>query len=116
MRCALRPFLALVLAAILALTGVTSAIAHGQGPAAGQAVLCTTAGERIVTLDARGTPIIPAQPCPDCTLTLATAPGSAPRPGPPDALVPLTQPTGRSVHAAAQPHHPIRARAPPSPV
>lgn len=109
--------LALAVALALALASVTSAIARGQAPVAGWAVICTTTGDEVtLALDARGNPTAAHQPCPDCTLSALAIPGSAPatairtRGG--HAVWPL-------VHQGAAPSperdgHP--ARAPPVPV
>ena len=72
----------LVLAAVLALTSVTSAMARGQAPSMGLAVICTGMGEVTVALDAQGNPTSAIHACPECTLSPAIEPGRAAGPAP----------------------------------
>ena len=106
----------LVLAAVLALTSVTSAMARGQAPSMGLAVICTGMGEVMVALDAQGNPTSAIHPCPECTLSPAIEPGRATGPAPAGAILPATLRPGACVHDTARPRHPNRARAPPHPV
>ncbi|MCC5983727.1 MAG: hypothetical protein JJU42_05120 [Rhodobacteraceae bacterium] len=70
---------ALALALALALASVTSAMARGQAPVAGWAVICTAAGGAVtIALDARGNPTAGIHPCPDCTLPALTLAGAWP--------------------------------------
>ncbi|SEQ12101.1 hypothetical protein [Thalassovita taeanensis] len=69
----MRPFLALTLALMLALTGQAMAVARGMPPAAGGMVLCTGTGPVSVLVDADGQPVGPPHICPDCALSLFVA-------------------------------------------
>lgn len=76
------PLLAWCLALLLAAGGVAFAAARGVPPAAGIVTLCAGGGEAVLAVDARGRPVAPAHPCPDClphapALTAAEAPGPA---------------------------------------
>ena len=59
-------FFAFVLAATLALAGMTWAMARGHAPAVGEAVICTGTGMITIALDAEGNPTGDTHPCPDC--------------------------------------------------
>lgn len=77
MRLPPRPLAALLLAAILALSSVTMAVARHAPKAAGMVVLCTAEGTAELAVDVRGRPLPPAHPCPDClgpSLALLPAP------------------------------------------
>lgn len=50
-------------------------------------VICTGYGPQTLILNSKGDPVPQADPCPDCTLTLA-----APLPVPPQALTPTRTP------------------------
>ncbi len=65
-----RPFLGLMLALVLALTGQSMAVARGMPDAAGRIVLCKGAGPITVLVDDEGQPVGPAHICPDCALSL----------------------------------------------
>ncbi|MDF1856098.1 hypothetical protein [Pseudooceanicola sp.] len=69
----LRPAFALLLVALLTLTGQAAAIARGQPGAAGWAELCTGSGPVMVALDSAGQPIGPAHLCPDNAFLLLQA-------------------------------------------
>ena len=77
----LRPFGLLALCFALIAGSVTMAVARGHATALSRGgvtlVLCSGYGFRTVSLDARGTPIGPLHPCPDCLAGLSAyiAPG-----------------------------------------
>ena len=109
----LRTYLALFLAACLALTAHVAAAARGQ-VAGEQAVLCTGAGVVVVYLDAEGTPTGPPHYCPDCSLHLLDAPaGFAPHARPLEAARPLSRDVTPQVKGAVHVVHALQARAPP---
>lgn len=62
----MRTPLALLLAAIVALSSVTMAGARHQPRTAGQVTLCTGFGLVAVAVDRHGEPVGPMLPCPDC--------------------------------------------------
>lgn len=112
----LRSITALGLCLFVALTSVGLAVARGAPPAAGHVVLCTGDGLRTVPVDARGTPVHPQHPCPDCLLAFhATAPRD-PLPEPHRAASTLRHPAAPATHVAAPALPAIGARAPPFPV
>lgn len=80
-----RPFIAVSLALVIALTSGVMAVARGQTNAAGSIVLCTGTGPIAVQVDADGQPVGPAHVCPDCALGLFDAAAGAP----PTMLLPL---------------------------
>ncbi len=73
----LRPIPALtsiLLAAVLALTSVTMAVARGQTrDVAGQIVICTGAGVTTISVDHDGDPVQQVHLCPDMVLGLLAA-------------------------------------------
>lgn len=75
---ALRPFLGLLLALVMAATSLTMAVARGQARVAGEIVICTGMGISVVTVDAEGNPTGPAHICPDMALALLAAPPLSP--------------------------------------
>jgi hypothetical protein len=110
----LRSLIITLFSAVLALTSVTLAVAQ-HGTAGGRSlVLCTDAGERLVTLDAQGNPVPMLHPCPDCVaaMTPQDVPADMALPQPPltaqmqAALTYAAAETGRAVQAP-------RARGPP---
>lgn len=112
LRLRLIPLFALVLA--LAAGSVGMATARHQPGAAGMVELCTTHGTATILVDARGNPVTPAHPCPQCTPALAALI---------DLAAPAAQPPSRqnalrwmSPALPAQPALallPFRSRAPP---
>jgi len=110
----LRPFLALSLALIIALTSGAMAVARGQTSAAGAIVLCTGTGPLSVQVDADGQPIGPLHICPDCALglfdTASSTPPTLATPALTCARIPAI--TLATATAFLLPHRP-RARAPP---
>jgi hypothetical protein len=111
---AVRFSLALVLAALLVLTGQGTAVARTAPGPAGQMVICTGSGPLTVLVDATGQPTGTVRICPDCLASLIdAAPGASP-----DAPVPLAAaPAPRLGHPparhSAQPRR-ARARSPPA--
>lgn len=73
MKSRLRPYLAICLAALLALTGQGIAVARGTPPPVGQMVICTGQSPVMVPVDAEGQPTGPAYICPDAALTFFNA-------------------------------------------
>ncbi|WP_133361326.1 DUF2946 family protein [Antarcticimicrobium luteum] len=79
----MRIYLALTLAAIMALTSQSMAVARGATDPTGQIVLCTGTGPVAVYVDEDGQPTGPPHICPDCALHLlaaVAAPDIAPAP------------------------------------
>ena len=70
MKPVLRSYLALVLAALLTLTGQSMAVARGMPNAAGEIVLCTGYGPVSVLVDDDGQPVGKPHICPDYALSL----------------------------------------------
>ncbi|QIZ80555.1 hypothetical protein [Thalassovita gelatinovora] len=66
----MRSYLALVLAALLTLTGQSMAVARGMPNAAGEIVLCTGFGPISVLVDQNGQPVGKPHICPDYALSL----------------------------------------------
>ena len=69
----LRPYLALMLALLLAVTGAALAVARGAPTPAGQMVICTGTGPVMVYLDADGQPTEAPRYCPEAGLALLNA-------------------------------------------
>ena len=70
MRIFRKPVTALMLAAIVALSSLTMAVARGQmRDAAGSVIICSGAGVVSVKVDADGNPIGPVHVCPDCAIS-----------------------------------------------
>jgi len=71
----LRSFAMLALCLALVAGSVTTAVARGQVTALNRGgvtlVLCSGFGYRTVSLDARGNPLGPLHPCPDCLAGLS---------------------------------------------
>ena len=61
--------LAPLMAVVLALTGVTDAMARGHAPVVGHMVICSADGVTTIAVDADGNPAQGSHPCPDCTLS-----------------------------------------------
>jgi len=89
--CRLRPFGALALCLVLALTAGAMAVARGQTHAAGTIVLCTGTGPVAVAVDAQGRPLQRPHICPDCALGLFDLPVMAPDRARPAGLAPGPQ-------------------------
>lgn len=70
----LRSLAPVLLAIVMALTGITMAVARGQMAGAQSVVICSGYGIVTIQLDQRGEPIDTVHPCPDCTVVLALAP------------------------------------------
>ncbi|MDD8023598.1 MAG: hypothetical protein PHX82_10860 [Paracoccaceae bacterium] len=110
----LRIVTAVVLAAILAATSLTMAIARGQTRVAGEVVICTGYGVTTISVDANGDPVGPVHLCPDMVLGLMAALDTPPPV--------LTRPEGRverieapvPVRLSAQSAPIARARGPPA--
>lgn len=66
-----RPFIAALLALILALTSQSMAVARGASAATGQMVLCTGAGPVAIYLDADGNQTSAPHICPDSALNIS---------------------------------------------
>ena len=114
---AARPVLSILLAALLAVSSIGFAQARHQAAGQHSMVICTGYGLVTITLDADGTPVTQALPCPDILVAaqgvLADVPAlprlAARRAAP-------AQPARDALHhpfAAGHWHHP---RAPPVPV
>lgn len=110
----MRGAFALFLALVVALSSVTMAQARHMPRAAGAAVLCTDLGVVSVVVDARGNPVGPMLPCPDCIAAAqALTPAPALVPAPPLRLVALSPalPVAQTAARPALRHG--HARAPP---
>lgn len=76
---AARPFGAVVLALMLAISSYGLATARGQAVGLGGAViLCTGSGAQVVTVDQNGQPLRRLHLCPDMVLSMMAAPPAAP--------------------------------------
>lgn len=64
----LTALLRLTLALAFAIGGTGLMMVRAQAPAATTLVLCTGEGDMGLSLDARGNPVVPGHPCPDCIL------------------------------------------------
>ena len=69
----LRHSIAILLVAVLVLTGHSMAIARGMPMASDQIELCTGTGPVMMPVDAEGNPTGPAHICPDFSLSLLNA-------------------------------------------
>ncbi len=76
---AYRTYLGLILAALLAFTSQSMAVARGMPDAAGQIILCTGQGIVTVSVDEHGQPVERPHICPDCAMSLFAALAEAPR-------------------------------------
>jgi hypothetical protein len=114
----LRPLFGLILSLVLAATSLTAAEMRGHAIGSRLVEICSdsAAGSNVTTilLDAKGNPIAPMHPCPDCTV----GGGLAVLLGGPIAVAPLTTVgsiaatlTARDRTYALRP--PAHARAPP---
>lgn len=74
----LRPYIAVLLATILGLTGQAMAVARGTSNASGEMVICSGNGPQILLIDSNGKPTGPAHICPDCTLSLINTSAQTP--------------------------------------
>ena len=84
---------AILLAAILAATSLTMAVARGQTRVAGEIVICTGYGLTTVSVDENGDPVGPVHLCPDMVLGMMAALDEAPPV--------LMRPEGMVVHLEA---------------
>jgi len=110
----LRRLTILLLAAVLAMTSVTLALARHADVGGTTITLCSDAGERLITLDAQGNPMPAAHPCPDCVAAIAAQdiPPALALPLPPLAQHRLKMPH-LARHARGQTPPPASARGPP---
>jgi hypothetical protein len=113
----MRLLVSLVLALTVALSSVTMAQARHHARAADLVQLCTGVGMIVIAVDAKGNPVGPTLPCPECTPALAALPGTDRAViGLAERLVPLAFAAADRAH----PPHPAArhryARAPPVPV
>lgn len=70
----MRPYIALLFAAMLVVTSQSMAVARGMTrDAAGAMILCTGSGSVTVYYDENGEPIGPSHICPDCAIGFADA-------------------------------------------
>ena len=113
MRRILRPYLGLLLALMLALTGQSMAMARGASSPVGEMELCTGTGPITILVDENGQPTGPAHICPDCALSLfaAIATDDTQPLRPLGRVVVLTLPAGQEPRA--QPRVAAQARGPP---
>ncbi|MEX0328091.1 MAG: hypothetical protein AB3N07_05160 [Ruegeria sp.] len=109
----LRITVALVLSALLGLTGQSIAATRGMDRAAGQMVLCTGAGPVVVYVDDQGQPTRPPHYCPDYALSLLGAILGAQVDVPPEAANLHIGPERVRDSLVAAPVPPSPARAPP---
>lgn len=68
---------AILMAAILAATSLSMAVARGQTRVAGEIVICTGYGLSTIEVDENGNPTGPAHICPDMVLGLMAALGAS---------------------------------------
>lgn len=71
----MRDLFALMLAALVAVTSLSFAVARGQAPVAGMIELCAGFGTTYMPLDAEGNPTGPAHVCPDGFASMASVGG-----------------------------------------
>lgn len=111
----LRISLALILAALLALTGQGLANSRGLNAAVGQMEICTSTGPVILYMDEDGRPVAPPHYCPDFALALlgALTPDVMALPVPPEAAEPEPGRALASLISATL--SAVPARAPPVP-
>ncbi|WP_052245167.1 hypothetical protein [Halocynthiibacter namhaensis] len=64
-----RAIFAYLLSALIIMTSGTMAVARGHTMAAGQIVICTGYGMKLITVDSDNQPVGPVQYCPDCALS-----------------------------------------------
>lgn len=97
---AFRSHIALVLIAVLTLTGHSMAVARGMPTASGMMELCTGTGPIMVPVDAEGQRTGPSHICPEFSLSLMDL----------VAIVPATpsRPVGKGVWIAPVKQHDIR--------
>ncbi len=67
----LRQITAVLSIALMLLTAQTAAMARGQAPAVGEAVICLGGQAVSVAIDAEGKPTGPRHFCPDCVIHFA---------------------------------------------
>lgn len=112
----LRPLLSLLLAAVLAVTSVTTAVARMAAHGHYSVVICSLEGVVQITLDAQGNPVQPMHPCPDCLVVgFADLPQAIVAPAAPLTLARLVVVLTAAVAQPAQVFAPM-ARGPPFPV
>lgn len=112
----IRSYLAILLAAIVALTSPSMAVSRMADGPSGQMVLCTGAGPVTVYVDSDGQPVKAPHPCPDCMiagLDIGLAPVVVPL-SPPLPQARTLMPKQRFGAARAERAH--RARGPPAAV
>lgn len=66
----MRPYFALLLTAVLVVTGLSVGATRAQSDVADPVVLCTGAGPVTIYLDENGEPTGQSHVCPDCVLNL----------------------------------------------
>lgn len=64
----LRPLMSVLLAALLALTSVTMAVARVQDRMSGTLELCADGAVQTIAVDGQGKPVGPHHVCPDCLM------------------------------------------------
>jgi len=64
-----RSLFACLLSVLILVTSGTMAVARGHAMVAGQIVICTGYGPKVITVDADNQPVGPALYCPDCALS-----------------------------------------------
>ncbi|BBU57785.1 hypothetical protein KU6B_40500 [Mameliella alba] len=72
----LRPFIGVLLAMVLALTGLSAAYARGQADPAGSIVICRGLTVVTVLVDDEGQPVEPPHICPDAATVLFVETGA----------------------------------------
>ena len=68
MKFEIRPFFAILLCSLLAITGQSMAVARGAAAATGQMVICSGETTKVIYTDARGLPTAAPHVCPDCVM------------------------------------------------
>lgn len=106
--------LAWLLSALIFVTSAQMAVARGHAMMAGQIVICTGYGLKVINVDADNQPIGPVHYCPDCALSFMDLVA----PGMPDVRNPSRVTAVRFTAIHAQSHQPachlaVPARGPP---
>jgi len=109
----MRGLVPLLLALVLSVTSVTSAVARAEQGALTQMVICSMGAERLVTVDARGQPVERAHHCPDCLAALSALPRIAPAERPVTRVTVVVPPGDRPLSLPPRGHGPVLARGPP---
>lgn len=109
----MRAFCTLLLALILAVTSVTSAVARAEQGALTQMVVCSMGAERVVMVDAAGEPVEVRHHCPDCLAALTPPPQAALVLPAVPAVVSTLQVVGKSVAPPVRAPLSVLARGPP---